>query len=92
MAYEKSALTDDLENCYICGRSPVQFHHVFFGNKRADATADNFFIPLCWQCHLKVHNEPSQRLNYSLKKWAQAIYEETHTRDEFIKRYGKSYL
>ena len=92
MNYMKSLLTDDLEHCYLCGKSPVQYHHVFGGSNRRNATEDDLFVPLCWNCHIKVHNEPSQRLNYKLKQAGQWAYEETHSHDEFMKRYGKNYL
>ena len=90
--YMKSMITDDLEHCYLCGKTPVQYHHVFGGSHRRRATADNLFIPLCWNCHVKVHNEPSQRLNYSLKRLGQLAYEDLYGHDEFMKNYGKNYL
>ena len=90
--YEQSAVTDDLEHCFLCGKSPVQFHHIFGAHNRMRATEDNLFVPLCFECHVKVHNQPSQELNYKLKQRGQWAYEETHTREEFRQRYGKSYL
>lgn len=92
MAYEKSIMTDDLEHCYFCGRTPVQFHHVFGAHNRSHATEDGLFVPLCWECHVKVHNEPSQRLNYKLKQAGQWAYESDSTRPDFRLRYGKNYL
>ena len=92
-AYEHSALTDDLEHCFLCGKPSTQFHHVFGASNRNNATDDDMFIPVCWNCHInKIHNEPSQRTDYGLKQFAQAVFEETHTREEFMKRYGKNYL
>ena len=88
MAYEKSIMTDDLEHCYFCGKTPVQFHHIFGGHNRMHATEDDLFVPLCWECHVKVHNEPSQRLNYKLKQAGQWAYKG----DDFRERYGKNYL
>lgn len=92
MAYEKSIMTDDLEHCFLCGRSPVQFHHIFGCPYRNKSTEDELFIPLCWECHLKVHNEPSQQLNYKLKRYGQWEFEELYGHDEFMKHYGKNYL
>lgn len=91
-AYQHSILTDDLESCYYCKRSPVQMHHIFGGHNRDKATEDDFIVPLCWECHVKLHNEHSQQMNYFLKRDAQRAYEKTHSRDEFRRRYGKSYL
>lgn len=86
MAYEKSIMTDDLDHCYFCGRSPVQFHHVFGGSNRNKATEDGLFVPLCLNCHAKVHND--QSLNYRLKQAGQWAYKG----DDFRERYGKNYL
>ena len=92
MAYQHSIMTDDLEHCYYCGRTPVQFHHIYGGPNRKKATEDDLFIPLCWECHVKVHNEPTQRKLMALRQLGQLEYEKTHTREEFRERYGKSYL
>ena len=109
-AYEHSILVGDLEHCYFCGRDPVQFHHIFSGPYRDTATDDDMFVPLCWECHAKLHSEPSQRMRYMLAEEAQAKWEMSYiglhsdgtiqghveaahrARDEFRKRYGKSYL
>lgn len=85
-------MTDDLEHCYICHKQAIQRHHVFNASNRGHATDDHLWIPVCLDCHIKIHNERSQRLNYSLKRDGQLAYEEDHTRDEFMKRYGKNYL
>lgn len=85
-------MTDDLDHCYLCRKRPVQFHHVFGSYNRDKATEDGLFVPLCWECNMKLHNEPSQQKMYGLKQIGQWEYEKTHTRDEFRRRYGKSYL
>lgn len=90
-----SALTDDLEHCIECGREPVQFHHVFFGyssDNRDHSTDDGYIIPLCMNCHFKLHTDPNHRVEFKWKRIAQAHWESIHTRDDFRKRYGKSYL
>ena len=91
-AYEQSILTEDMEHCFRCGRSPVQMHHIFGAHNRDKATMDDMIVPLCWECLMMLHNERSQRMNYSLKRLAQAVYEETHSQEDFRLRYGKSYL
>lgn len=88
-------MTDDMEHCYICGRCPVQIHHVFFGRNRANSNADGFVVPLCPEHHTGSRNGVHGQ-NYALKlalmRQGQTIYEKTHTRKEFMQRYGKSYL
>lgn len=52
-------------------------------------------VPLCYEHHRGtngVHGKNGRQLDIKLKKIAQKKYEETHTREEFIKLIGKSYL
>lgn len=90
--YEYSLMTDDLEHCYICHKKAIQRHHIFNASNRKHSTDDHLWIPVCLECHIKIHNERSQRLNYCLKQDGQWKFEETHTHDEYMARYGKNYL
>lgn len=90
--YEHSIMTDDLETCYLCGRPAVQYHHIFGSYNRQKCTEDGIWIPVCLECHIKIHNERSQQLNYKLKQRGQDAYEQICGHDSFIKRYGKNYL
>lgn len=90
--YEFSLMTDDLEHCYICKKKAVQYHHIFNASARNKCTEDHLWIPVCFDCHVMIHNERSQRTNYNLKRDAQLVYEETHTHQEYMDRYGKNYL
>ena len=88
--------------CYICANVHKRYifdgteeHHIFCGHgKREFAGADGLTVHLCPQCHREgpeaVHK--NHLADMYLKTVAQAKYEETHTREEFLKRYGKSYL
>lgn len=89
-----SVFTEDMEHCIECGRQPVQYHHVFGGyaGNRDHATEDGLVIPLCLDHHINIHNDPNKRLERKWRTLAQAIFEETHTREEFRARYGRSYL
>lgn len=109
-AYQHSILTDDLEHCLFCGRDPVQFHHIFGGSDREISTEDDQIVPLCWECHMKLHTEPNQTKRYELMRRGQRMWEtlfvdehnpkttaellevSNRAREEFRKRYGKSYL
>lgn len=90
----KSVLVGDLSRCIICGSEKVQIHHCLYGRGvRKLADQDGYIVPLCWAHHLGdqgVHF--NSRLDADLKKKCQEHFEETHTREEFIRRYGKSYL
>lgn len=91
----KSILQRD-EKCYICGMAMgTEDHHIYPGRPhRAYSEADGLKVRLCWECHWKVHNDTqvSGKLMTKLKKDGQVKYEETHTREEFMKRYGRNYL
>lgn len=92
---KKSRLVEDLEHCVICGKDVINIHHVFHGVcNRHLADEDGYIIPLCHYHHngstRAIHF--NRELDLYWKRIAQEDYENTHTREEFIKRYGKSYL
>ena len=88
-------MTDDLEHCFVCGCEPTQIHHVFFGRNRKNSDADGFVVGLCMDHHTGsrngVHGQ-NTALRLALMRAGQVVYEKNHTREEFIERYGKSYL
>lgn len=90
-----SVLTQDMEHCIICGRNPVHRHHIFYGSaNRKLSDEDGYWVPLCMGHH-ETYPEAVHRNHFFdliLKETAQRHYEQTHTREQFIARYGKSYL
>lgn len=83
--------------CRICGTTQdLHSHEVFYGTaNRQKSIKDKMVVYLCGYHHnlsdAGVHNNKSWDL--TLKKEAQEIWENTYgDRDQFIKRYGKSYL
>lgn len=94
MAKIRSALIKDLYHCAECGRGDTAVHHVFYGTaNRRLAQEDGYIIGLCPEHHTGddgIHFNKQMDLRW--KRYAQAHYERTHSRDEFIARYGKSYL
>lgn len=87
-------MTDDMEHCFFCGRPTECIHHVFFGPNRKISEKNGFIVPLCNRCHnmsdTAVHFNREKDL--FLKRECQKEYELTHTRDEFIRLIGRSYL
>lgn len=80
-----SILTDDLEHCYICrfqGKKVLRddLHEVYGGANRKRS------ILIC-----RKHHQNEEILS-ELKVATQQLYEVDHTRDEFIKLIGKSYI
>ena len=75
----------------MCSSPRVEKHHLICGTaNRKLSDEDGLWIWLCRMHHREAHEEPSATLAY--KRLGQIYYEQTHTRDEFIKRYGKSFI
>jgi len=94
----KGIVTDYDGICFFCGKSAECEHHLLFGKGiRPLAEEDGLKVPSCHRCHNlgmtieKVHDNPmAEKLS---KMLGQAIYEKKiGTREDFRKRYGKSYL
>lgn len=86
-----------MEICNICGRPAEAKHHLIFGRGLRDlADEDELFIHICNSCHnmgsilSRIHDNPmAEKLS---KMLGQAIYEQKYSREQFVKRYGRSYL
>jgi len=88
------SIVSNAKRCYICcSENNLEKHHMIFGTaNRKKADEDGLFVNLCHNCHQAIHNQ-----NIWEKKALQEIAQERWehckgTREEFIKRYGKSYL
>lgn len=91
----KSIFTDDLTHCAYTGREGAEIHHIIFGNPfyRKRCEEDGYIIPLSPEMHRGPHGVHFNiSMDLDLKQTCQQHFEETHTREEFIRRYGKSYL
>lgn len=93
----KSLFNEEHNNiCYLCHiwNYSLDRHHLLTGVRhRTLADDDGLYIYICRKCHNNLHSS----IHYidkleELKQMAQRKYEETHTRDEFVERYKKSYL
>lgn len=78
--------------CHICGSYyNLELHHMIHGyGRRAQADKYGLTCYLCRSCHRLLHDTRMNDLE--LQQEAQAIFEKDHTREEFIKTFGKSYL
>ena len=99
----KSILCDEEDQkCFICGkRGVVNIHHIMSGvSNRKNSEEDGLKIYLCPNCHADIHDRGKvfiskwQYITESdIKAFGQRKWEETYgTREEFIKRYGKSWI
>lgn len=93
-----SIITKDLEHCIECGRTGINKHEVFYGTaNRKLSIEDGLVIPLCEEIHHQANVKGihvDKKLNLKWKKIAQKRWQEYYnkTEEDFIKRYGKSYL
>ena len=81
--------------CVLCGRVGfVHRHHIYEGCRRRLSERYGFVVPLCPDCHTvseyAVHRCAKTAL--MLKRAAQRKFERTHTREEFMKIFGRNYL
>lgn len=85
------------KKCFVCNRKTgLHSHHIFFGiSKRKISEKNGFKVWLCYEHHegtFGVHGKKGHELDLYLKRLCQLKYEETKTREEFIKLIGKNYI
>ena len=50
-----SIATEDLSHCYICGSIKNDLHEVFHGRNRVNSMKWGCVIPVCRNCHNRIH-------------------------------------
>lgn len=100
--HKKSILKTGKGTCYLCARlkndyryKSTEEHHVLFGSgMRENSEAEGLKVDLCLDHHRigpeAVHN--SRETREMLCRIAQAEYEQTHTRREWMQISKKNYL
>lgn len=84
------------KRCFICDSCGyVESHHIFHGTaNRKLSERHGLKVYLCYLHHRDsvtgVHF--NRELDLSLKRIGQKAYEKQHSREEFIKEFGKNYL
>lgn len=94
---KRSIVTDDYSQCFLCKGPKQCIHHIYFGSGRRNISdREGFVVPLCNACHkdsmFGVHGKYGEKNALYLKQVCQEKYEETHTREEFMKLIGRNYL
>ena len=91
-------VTEYNEICIFCGRKAEAQHHLVFGTSgRKLSEKDGLKIPICNNCHnmgdklCRIHDNPmAEQLS---KMLGQAMFEaKIGSREDFRRRYGKSYF
>ena len=94
---KKSAVTDEMNRCFMCGSyRNIEMHHIFGGPDRKLSDQFGLVVPLCHSCH----NEPPNGAHFNAEtaQWlhevGQRAFEmEGHTREEFLETFKRgSYL
>ena len=89
------AKIDVFDTCLICGNNQgLERHHVFYGSGLRQLSEKwGMVAPLCHRCHRGSHGVHFSRpLDLMLKRLFQEKFEETHTREEFMEVFGRSWL
>ena len=93
-------ITEYTDYCFICSKPKDDIHHCMKGHKQRHlAEEDNLKIPVCRECHEKIHKhkelnvlvEIIGQLAYEKHKCAEG-YGEAAARESFRIRSGRSYL
>lgn len=102
MKHPESILQIKDNRCFLCMmlgndnlyHADIERHHVFNGPDRTASEEEGLTVYLCVKHHrdgpAAVHINHQNDL--IIKRYAQAVWEKEHTRDEFRGRFRKSYL
>ena len=85
-----SLFTDDLTCCIICGKPKDHLHEIFFGSNRLNSIRYKLVIPVCFECHSKIHNNVELQREWFIK--GQTKFNEVYPDLDFIEIFGKNYL
>lgn len=91
----KKSIVWDIKECYVCATTKgLHRHHIFFGTaNRKISERLGLTVFLCYEHHEGVTGVHHNRdLDLELKRLAQSIYEEDHTREDWMQHIGKNYL
>lgn len=90
------SIIQDKKECIVCGSWNVEEHHIYFGVAKRKLSEDyGLKVWLCPTHHRGtngVHGKNGHKLDTELKQLGQKAFEWNHTREEFIKIFGRNYL
>lgn len=76
-----SLLTDDLDNCYVCGEPACEINEIFLGRNRQNSMRYGMCIPLCRKCHNEYHRNRNMQVKYMVEGYFKFI--DVYSYDEF---------
>lgn len=91
------SILQNKKKCFICStQRNLHDHHIYFGSgKRNISEKNGFKVWLCQEHHEGtngVHGMKGHQLDTYLKQTCQQEYEKNHSREEFRRIIGKSYI
>ena len=92
---QRFSILNNLDRCYFCNQPRQAIHEVYFGTSNRQISIQNgFCVGLCNIHHNMSNNSVhhNREMDLILKRLYQKEYEKTHTRDDFIRLIGRSYL
>lgn len=92
---KKLSFIGDTDRCFICKTNyNLEKHHIMNGPYKKASEKHGLLIKVCPNCHTQapgsIHRDSVFRKE--LKKMGQRIFEQKHTREEFVKEFGQNYL
>lgn len=85
-----SIITHNLDKCVICGKKRDNLHEIFFGaGKRQLSIKYGCVIPLCYQCHIRIHKDSVLSIIWKVK--CQEMFEKVYPNLDFLEIFGKNY-
>ena len=93
----KKSILQRNKACYICGTTlNLHLHHIFYGtSNRKISDADGCVIYLCFNHHTGAQGVHfNRKLDLTIKAKCQIEWQKHYnkTTEDFIERYGRSYL
>lgn len=82
-----------MDECYICGKfAPLDTHHIFEGTRRKASDKYGLTIEVCRSCHTQIHLHPKEYEWLKVEAQVKAMADYGWSKDDFIERFGKSYV
>ena len=84
-----SIIVHNLDKCAICGKNKDNLHEIYEGRNRQVSIKYGCVIPICYKCHVKIHNDHVLSLLWKVK--CQEMFEKAYPNLDFLEIFGKSY-
>lgn len=91
------SIMQDEKKCYLTGaRSGLHKHHIFGSFNRDNSEKYGLWVWLKWDHHIadSPHRTPHNdaEIDLMLKREAQRKFEQSHSREEFMRIFGRNWL